>query len=131
MLIIQKTIIRTDSDFRNKHGLQDKKIILGVANAWSVRKGINDFINLANELDAGYKVVLVGDLRETVCPENILHIAHTDSIEELAQIYSAADVYLNLSYEETQGLTTIEAMACGTPVVTFKTWGHKEMDMTE
>lgn len=107
----------TDSDFRNKHGLQDKKIILGVANAWSVRKGINDFINLANELDAGYKVVLVGDLRETVCPENILHIAHTDSIEELAQIYSAADVYLNLSYEETQGLTTIEAMACGTPVV--------------
>lgn len=109
----------TESEFRNKYGLQGKKIVLGVANAWSIRKGINDFIKVANELSDDYKVVLVGDLRETVCPENIVHIAHTDSIEELAQIYSEADVFLNLSYEETQGLTTIEAMACGTPVVVY------------
>ncbi len=108
-----------DSAFREKYGLQNKKILLGVANAWSVRKGINDFIKLANELDESYKVVIVGDLREFACPDNIVHIPHTDSIEELAQIYSEADVFLNLSYEETQGLTTIEAMACGTPVVVY------------
>jgi len=109
----------TDSDFREKYALQNKKILLGVANAWSVRKGVNDFFRLANELDESYQVVIVGDLRGIACPEKILHISHTDSIEELAQIYSAADVFLNLSYEETQGLTTIESMACGTPVVVY------------
>ncbi len=109
----------TNSDFREKNNLKDKKIILGVANAWSVRKGIKDFIQLSEELSDEWQIVLVGDVRETKCPEKIIHIPHTNSTKELAEIYSAADVYLNLSYEETQGLTTIEAMACGTPVVVY------------
>lgn len=109
----------TQSNFKKQHGIEDKIMLLGVANVWTQRKGIEDFALLANKLDSKYKLVLVGDLRGRKCPEGIIHIEHTNSIKEMADIYSAADLYLNLSYEETQGLTTIEAMACGSPVIVY------------
>ena len=52
-------------------------------------------------------------------PDSILKIKRTNSVEELAEIYAAADVYINPSVEETMGLTTAEALACGTPVITY------------
>lgn len=110
----------TDGIFREKHNLKEKKIILGVATAWSERKGIKLFSELSQKLDDSYKVVLAGITPEVGknLPDNILKIPRTNSIEELAEIYTAADVFLNLGKAETMGLTTVEAMACGTPVVT-------------
>jgi glycosyltransferase involved in cell wall biosynthesis len=109
------------SDFRENYGVTDKVVLLGAASTWDRRKGLRDFVDLSLLLDEKYKIVLVGlsskQLRQL--PDSILGFPRTESLEGLAQIYSAADVYLNLSCEETMGLTTVEALACGTPVIVY------------
>lgn len=111
----------TAGNFRKKHHLENKKIVLGVANVWTNRKGLQDFAALADLLDDSHQIVLVGLTHQQISelPKKIIGITRTKSIHELAQIYTAADVYVNLSVEETMGMTTVEAMACGTPVVTY------------
>lgn len=109
----------TESDFRKSYGLENKRIILGVATAWSESKGIREFERLSMLLDDSFKIVLVGlkpEMLSTEAESRILCIPRTDSAEELAGIYTAADVFINAGKEETMGLTTVEAMACGTPV---------------
>lgn len=111
----------TDSDFSKEHNLEYKKIVLGVASAWTEHKGLHDFYKLADLLDKDYQVVLVGLTPEQIerLPENVLGIPRTNSAQELAQIYSAAYVHISMSCEETMGLTIIEANACGTPVIVY------------
>ncbi|MBQ3596282.1 MAG: glycosyltransferase [Clostridia bacterium] len=118
----------TPSDFRNKYNLEDKFIILGVAFDWSVRKGIDVFVELSKRLDQRFKIVLVGTNVniDKQLPSNILSIHKTQNQSELAQIYSACDVFVNPTREEALGLTNIEANACGTPVITFNTGGSPE-----
>lgn len=112
----------TASDFRKRYGLENKIIILGVANVWDKRKGLDDFVELSKILDDNYKIVLVGlnkiqikDMRS-----NILGLERTVNLERLAEIYSVADIFINLSKEETFGMTTIEALSCGTKVIVYK-----------
>ena len=109
----------TPSDFRENHGLQGKKIILGVASVWDRRKGLKDFVKLSKILDEKYAIVLVGLSEEQIrqMPSNIICISRTNSQQELAEIYTAADVFFNPSYEETMGMVTIESIACGTPAL--------------
>ncbi len=116
------------SNFRNQYGLGNKVILLGVAFDWSQRKGIDVFKRLAEELPENYAIVLVGvsDAVAKDLPNRIIPIACTQSQEELAEIYSAADVFVNPTREETLGLVNIEALACGTPVITFDTGGSPE-----
>lgn len=111
----------TESNFRADHHLENQKIILGVASVWTDRKGLQDFVKLSKMLDDTYKIVLVGLSKEQIqnLPGNILGIERTNSTKELAELYTAADVFLNLSVEETFGLVTIEALACGTPVIVY------------
>jgi len=115
--------------FRTKHHLEDKFILLGAASIWSTRKGLKDFISLSKLLDTNYKIVLVGLTRKQMeqLPENILGIERTESVEDLAEIYSAADIVLNLSYEETFGLTTVEGFACGTPGIVYNATASPEL----
>ncbi len=112
----------TPSDFRERNGLQDKKVILGVASTWTDRKGLPDFMKLAGMLDDSYRIVLVGLTADQAkqMPANIIAIQRTNSQQELAQIYTAADVFVNPSREETFGLTGYEAEMCGTPSVVYK-----------
>lgn len=112
----------TQSEFRQKYNLDNKYIVLGVASTWSDRKGLKDFLKLAQILDDGYEIVLVGLTKKEIksLPNSIIGVERTNSTSELAGIYSAADVVLNLSKEETFGLTTLEALACGTPVIVLK-----------
>jgi len=109
----------TISSFRYRYSLQDKKIILGVASSWSDRKGLNVFIQLSKILDSAYRVIIAGLTKKQIekMPKNIICIERTNNLRELVEIYSAADVFINPSVEETMGLTTVEAMACGTPVI--------------
>ena len=119
---IDKGIFKpTPSDFRERYGLQDKKIILGVASTWDSRKGLDDFVNLAEILDEEYAIVLVGLSAKQIdrLPLNIIGIKRTNSAVELAQIYTAADIFVNLSFEETFGLTTMEAISCGTETIIY------------
>ena len=100
---------------------QEKIQILGVANIWEKRKGLEDFVLLRSILDDRYEITLIGLSSKQVedMPKGIIGIERTSNVEELVNYYSNADVYLNLSYEETMGLTTIESLACGTPVVVY------------
>lgn len=119
----------TPSDFRQKHGLAHHKIVLGVASVWEERKGLKDFVKLASMLDENYKIVLVGLSEEDrkQIPESILGLPRTNSARELAQIYSAADVYVNPSVEETFGMTTVEALCCGTTAVVYQDTACEEV----
>ena len=116
------------SVFRGKYYLQDKFLIAGVANVWNSRKGLNDFIELSRLLNTDYTIVLVGLSRRQIeeLPENILGIERTENVEELVDIYSASDVFLNTTYEDTFPTTNLEALACGTPVITYNTGGSIE-----
>lgn len=99
-----------------------KSIILGVASSWSERKGLRDFFELDKIIDhRKYQIVLVGLNKKQLrnLPKTILGISRTENQEELAVLYSQADCYLNCSILETMGMTTVEAMACGTPVVVY------------
>ena len=109
----------TSGDFRQKYHLEDKKIILGVASVWSNEKGLHVFDDLAEKLDDRYQVVLVGlnQKQRSQVNRRIICIGRTSSKKQLAEIYTAADLFLNPSVEETMGLTTVEALACGTNVL--------------
>ncbi len=118
----------TPSDFRTRFGLENKKIVLGVASVWEKRKGLEDFIQLSALLDENYVIVLVGlnDQQLKNLPKNIIGIKRTNGQKELAEIYTAADVFLNPTYEDNYPTVNLEAKACGTPVVTYRTGGSPE-----
>ena len=99
----------------------NKKVLVGVAMHWTCRKGLADYVELAKVVGADTAIVLVGLTSEQrkAMPANIIGVPPTKSDRELAEIYSAADIGLNLSYEETFGLTSVEALACGTPIITY------------
>ena len=120
---IDTTIFKpTPSDFRERYGLQDKIIVLGVANVWEDRKGLFDFYKLAEMLDDHYAIVLVGLSEKQIedLPKNIKGIQRTNSPKELVAIYTAADVFVNPSVEETFGMTPVEAQACGAPSIVYE-----------
>jgi len=118
----------TPGDFRVRYGLTEKKILLGVAGVWTQRKGLDDFLRLAQMLDPRWQIVLVGLTRQQMetLPENILGIPRTNSAGELAQIYTAADVFFNPTYEDNYPTVNLEAQACGTRVITYDTGGCRE-----
>ncbi len=119
----------TESTFRRDHGLEGKKILLGVASVWDRRKGLEDFVELSKLLDDQYKIVLIGLSQKQIqaLPEQILGLPRTDSVEALAAAYSAANVFVNPSVEETFGLTTLEAHCCGTPSVVYENTACQEI----
>lgn len=119
----------TESDFRQKYNLQDKYMVLGVASPWGKRKGLDVFSELAKRLDDRYRIVLVGLSKEQKesLPLNMIGLERTTNQTELAEIYSAADVFANPTREDNFPTVNIEALACGAPVVTFNMGGSPEM----
>lgn len=117
-----------NNEFRERYGLQNKFILLGVASIWSQRKGLEDFIELSKTLGADYQIILVGLTRKQKdqLPVEILGIERTESVEELAELYASSDVYINTTYEDTFPTTNLESLACGTPVITYNTGGSPE-----
>jgi len=117
-----------EDGIRLKYGLADKFILLGVATEWGRRKGLHDFIELSKTLKDDEIIVLVG-LKEDqikILPENIIGITRTESTQELAEFYSSADVFVNPTWEDNFPTTNLEALACGTPVITYETGGSPE-----
>jgi len=119
----------TPSNFRELHGLQDKKILLGVAFDWGKRKGLDVFIELSKRLDKEYQIVLVGTNEniDKQLPSNIISIHRTQNQTELAELYSTSDIFVNPTREENFPTVNIESLACGTPIITFRTGGSPEI----
>lgn len=118
------------SDFRSKYCISDEKyILLGVAFGWGKRKGLDVFVELAKRLDDSYQIVLVGtdESIDKQLPKNIISIHRTQNQTELAEIYTAADLFINPTREENYPTVNMESIACGTPVITFKTGGSPEI----
>ena len=118
----------TEGDFRKKNKIEDKFVILGVANVWEKRKGLESFIKLSRRLDDRFKIVLVGLSKKQLkqIPENIIGITRTNNVQELAEIYTTADIFFNPTYEENFPTVNLEAIACGTPIITYRTGGSVE-----
>lgn len=117
-----------ESRIRQQPGLEGKKILLGVANVWSGKKGLEDFYRLAQMLPEEYQILLIGlneqQIREL--PDGIIGICRTESPQVLAEYYSAAHVFVNPTYEDTYPTVNLEAQACGTPVVSYDVCGCPE-----
>lgn len=111
-------------DVIHKHGLEElngRRMLLSVASTWDERKGLRDFAELSELLTEEYMIVLVGlsEWQRERLPKNVIGIERTESVHELCALYTAADLYVSLSHEETMGMTLIEAMACGTQVLCY------------
>lgn len=113
---------------KDKYNIDNQKILLGVAGAWSYRKGLNYFIELSKLISDKYKIVLIGLSKKQIklLPLSIIGIEHTESISELVKWYSCATVYLNPTLDDNYPTTNIEAQACGAPIITFRTGGSPE-----
>ena len=105
-----------------------RKMLLGVSSVWEPRKGLADFVKLRQLLDDSYEIVLIGLTKNQVdsLPDGITGITRTNNIEELVHYYNKADVFVNPTYEDNFPTTNIEALACGTPVITYNTGGSPE-----
>ena len=118
----------TYSDFREKYNIKDKKILLGVAMGFGERKGFQYYLKLAEMADDDTCIVLVGVTHKQTesLPDNVIGISRTADQAELAGIYTAADVFVNCTLEDNFPTVNLEALACGTPVITFNTGGSVE-----
>ena len=116
-------------EIRKKYGIGSGRFLLAVASIWSERKGLKDYIRLASLLGEEVRLVLVGLSAKQAknLPHNIITVPRTQKVEELAQLYTEASIVLNLSYEETFGLTTIEGYACGTPAIVYDRTASPEL----
>lgn len=118
----------TEGNFREKYNLQNKKIVLGVAQVWEKRKGLTAFYDLARVLDSSYKIVLVGlsEGQISSLPDDIMGLSKTNNIQELLELYTTADVFVNPTLEDNFPTVNLESLSCGTPVITYDTGGSPE-----
>lgn len=120
--------IGASQELVDKYRLDGKHILLGVASIWSKEKGLDDFIRMANMLHGNEVIVLIGikpgDRKKL--PGNIVGISRTENIHQLAEWYSTAEVFINPTWQDNYPTVNMEAIACGTPVVTYRTGGSIE-----
>ena len=115
-------------DLYEKYKIKGRKIVLGVALPWSSYKGFSDFIKIRYSLGDEYVILMVGVSQEQamMLPDGIIGIERTESPEELAKLYSMADVFVNTTYCDNYPTVNLESIACGTPVITYSTGGSPE-----
>ena len=117
-----------DKEVREKYGLGKKHIILGLASIWCKEKGWDDFVRMSEMLNEDEVIVMVGvsEEQQKLLPPNIVAIRRTDNIRQLAELYSAAVAFVNPTWQDNYPTVNLEAIACGTPVVTYRTGGSVE-----
>ncbi|QIK70044.1 glycosyltransferase [Erysipelothrix sp. HDW6C] len=108
---------------------REPKVLLGVANKWETRKGLEDFISLSERISEDYQIILIGLSKEQIArlPQNITGIERTANVQELVGYYASAYAFINPTYEDNYPTTNLEALACGTPVIAYDTGGNNEI----
>jgi glycosyltransferase involved in cell wall biosynthesis len=116
-------------NIKEKYKIGNRFVLMGLATAWSERKGFNDYIELSKHIGDDEVIVLVGLKKEQFqkLPSNVIGIERTSNVQELVELYSIADIVLNLSYGETFGLTTVEGFACGIPGIVYDRTASPEL----
>lgn len=105
---------------------KNKIYVLGVANTWTRQKGFYEFLKLGG--DNRFQVILVGFIpKKDILSKNIIAMGYINDPTELAKIYSSVDVFVNPTYADTFPTVIIESIACGTPVVAYRTGGCPEI----
>lgn len=124
-LNIFKPMLKVD---KHRYSIGGKFVILGVANVWAKRKGLQDFIELSQKILNDSIIILVGisEKQKKRLPDNVIGISRTENLNQLVELYSLADVFVNPTWEDNYPTTNMEALACGTPVVTYDTGGSPE-----
>lgn len=119
----------TKSDIKIKLGIENKKMILCVSDGWNDRKGYKDILQWSLKLDKEFIFVIIGLDKKQIktLPKNIIGIERTKDLKQLAELYSAADLFFNPSKEETFGMVTAEAMSCGTPILAYDVTACSEL----
>ena len=117
-----------DKAVREKYSLGDKKIILGLASIWSKEKGWDDFVKMSQMLNDDEVIVMVGvtEKQQDQLPKGVIGIRRTENVRQLAELYSAATAFVNPTWQDNYPTVNLEAIACGTPVVTYRTGGSVE-----
>ena len=118
-----------DLDVFKPSGASDRKYVLAVASIWLENKGFSDLIRLSKSLPEDVSLVMVGRMdaeQEKALPGNIIHIPRTEDSQELAKLYSGAIAFINPTWQDNYPTVNLEAIACGTPVITYRTGGSPE-----
>lgn len=118
-----------ESDIKEKYSITDKIIIIGVASVWTKNKGLTTFYDLNERLGSKYQIMLVGLSKKQLnqLPKGIIGFGRLNSVDELCEMYTVADLFVNPTLEDTFPTTNIEALGCGTPVITYNTGGSPEI----
>lgn len=116
------------TDLKNELGLEDKRIVLMVSSNICEQKGYKELLYLSENLDDTFQVIAIGrNSTNLYIPDNVVHIERTDDQNKLAEFYSIADVVVNTTRYETFGMVTVEAMACGTPVIVYNNTASQDI----
>ena len=105
---------RSTGELLQRYRLGNRKVVLGVASIWNERKGLKYLVGLIDYLPAdAYQIIIIGvtKAQKKRLPPEIIGIERTESIDELAQFYSLADVYVNPTLEDNFPTTNLEALA--------------------
>jgi glycosyltransferase involved in cell wall biosynthesis len=120
---------KSRSSIENIYNIKGKWVMLGVASTWDKKKGLQDFIKLNEIIDKQqFVIILIGlsTCQLKKLPKSIIGIQRTENVNQLADLYSAADVFVNPTLEDTYPTTNLESIACGTPVISYNTGGSIE-----
>ena len=114
---------------KNQYSLNNKFVAIGVASSWMPKKGIRDYFEIAERMPSDWAVIMIGLTEKQIkkLPTRVIGISKTTNANELRDFYNLADVVLNLSYEESFGLTTVEGFACGTPSIVYDRTASPEL----
>lgn len=116
-----------NTNLKKRLGIEDSKtVVLGLAAQWLPRKGYDDMIRLSQNKDLQVVMVGVNKKQKKSLPSEIISVTCTNNQQELVEYYNIADVFVNPTYSDNFPTTNIEALACGTPVITYKTGGSPE-----
>lgn len=119
------------NSFRKDYKLDDKFLILGFANKWSNTKNIEGVKFISGNLADDEIIVIVGcneKQKELFSKfKNIVPVGYIGDRQLLSDIYSSADVFVNLTYEDTLPTVNMESICSKTPVITFNSCGSPEL----
>lgn len=116
------------ADVVSRYGLEGRSVILGLASIWSKEKGWDDLMALSRKLRSDEVLVMVGvtPAQQRLLPEGVVGIRRTENVAQLAALYAAATAFVNPTWQDNYPTVNLEAIACGTPVVTYRTGGSTE-----